>query len=138
MDEVRIKAGPDKKMEKIYFMRELTRRTGILNEAQVINLQTWPLVYTNAKKIECQFSYEDKLVAYEFIEVGPKLDQMQERYRHLEKSVKMLLGDEYMIRIFYKGGVIYPKEEQDGRQVGKTTRSDRKRKVSARKMAKKA
>jgi hypothetical protein len=138
MDEVKIKAGVDPKLEKLFFMRELTKRTGILHEIQVMNLQSWPMVYTNATKLTCNFSFEDKLVVYDFLKVGPKLTQMADRFLHLEKSVKMLLGDEYSIQVFYKKLQLYPETEHGNKSSKTAGRVNRKRKVAIKKVARKA
>lgn len=138
MAEVKVKAGVDPKLEKIFFMRELTRRTGILQEPQVMNLQTWPLIYTNALKVDCHFSFDEKIVKYDFVAVGPKLDDMDKRYRHLELSVKMLLGDEYLIEIHCKNKQLYP-ETNDGNKLNEAPRpTKRARKGSVKKVVGKA
>ena len=111
-----IKVGPDPKLEKLYFMRELTRKTGILHEIQVMNLNNWPLVFTHAQEVVTQFSYENKLVAYEIVKVKGRVPaNLRQRLEHLEKCVKMLLGDEYSITVFEKGEMLYPEKPHDKR-----------------------
>jgi hypothetical protein len=100
MKETKVRVGPDRQWEKLYQLRELTRRTGILHELQVLQLKMWPLVFTNATDSECEFNYETKAVVFNLKKLKGKLPaNLQERLEHLTKATQQLLGDEYVVVI---------------------------------------
>lgn len=92
--------------QQLQMLKEQTRLTGALHEAQVLQLKLWPLVvFQNA--ISSQFTWDpDKKVVIFTIshpamraKKAPKLDWWKERVTKLNEWVQVLLGDEWMIQV---------------------------------------
>ncbi len=108
MAEARVKIGEESGWRKLYTLRDVTERTGILHELQVKNLKMWPLVMIHAKDATCAFDYETRTVTYDIGSIDkPKPKNFQERLEALGKAVKQLLGDSYGIVVNLKGKKVF-------------------------------
>lgn len=95
-------------VQQIEMLKELTRTTGALHEAQVLNLKLWPLcVFDMASTSEFTWDPELKSVTFTMSmpkkAKTPKLSVLKERVTILNKWVQALLGDEWMIHVKLAG-----------------------------------
>jgi hypothetical protein len=94
----------DSALEQILLLRGLTKTTGILHEAQLLQLKLWPMVMiSHATSSEAVFSYDDKSVVFNVATKGPKPKDLDKRLECLDDSVKMLFGDEYLVVVYLNG-----------------------------------
>lgn len=102
-DEVKttgIEVGPDKNLEAIMVAKDLTRRTGILTEIQIVQLRMWPLAILNAESSECSFDYEKRILKFKISGFdGERPTDLAERLVNLRRCIKFLLGPEYKIQV---------------------------------------
>lgn len=97
LKETKIRIGEDEGWTKLLQLKDLTSRTGMLHELQVMQLKMWPLVFLNAKNATTEFGYETKLVVYHVDIEGRKPAKFKWRLEHLDKATKKLLGGEYSV-----------------------------------------
>lgn len=92
------------KRQQLQMLREQTRLTGALHEAQVLQLKLWPMVvFQDAISSSFTWSPEKKVVlfAVEFPDKAPtpKLAWWKKRVEALNGWVQELLGPEWCIRV---------------------------------------
>lgn len=94
--------------EQLVLLRDLTRTTGVLHDAQVLQLKLWPLVAVpHATASEFVFNWEDKEIDFRMKVKGKAPKDLQKRLESLDESVKFLLGDDYLVRVRFQGKVVY-------------------------------
>lgn len=100
----------DEKLEQLLLLKNLTKKTGMLHEAQLAQLKAWPLALTHAYKCQIVFDYESKNLTYILSELnGRKPKDFLKRMAMLSKWTKQLLGDEYLVtvksekKVFFEG-----------------------------------
>lgn len=95
--------------QQLQMLREMTRMTGALHEAQVLQLKMWPLMlfpWVSIKGVEFTWSVEQKVVTYTLSTMpGRKANekQLQERTGVLNEWLHELLGDEWRVAVTIKG-----------------------------------
>lgn len=95
--------------QQLQMLREMTRLTGALHEAQVLQLKMWPLVlfqWVSPTGVEFTWSADQKVVAYTLaVMPGRKVNekQLQERTAVLNGWLHELLGDEWRVEVTTKG-----------------------------------
>lgn len=95
-------------LDQLAVMRETTRRTGVLFEAQVLQLQNFPwVIFDNIDKLEVQFNHEQKILQYVLKMENKKISKPKDRFKYLCTWVKELLGYEYTCRIVINEKVVY-------------------------------
>ena len=102
--------------EDLMKLREITRMSGALANAQMAQLKMWPQVILGARKAEIEFDPEEKVVAayvenldYKSMLEGATMDPVSLyniRMDKFDQAVKWLLGDEYAVRVILKDKVI--------------------------------
>lgn len=108
MAEARVRIGPDGQWQRLYALRDLTRKTGMLHELQVMQLKMWPLVFTNAKNASCEFGFETKQVIFKLDTLkGAKPKNFKARLEHLVKATQQLLGTEYAVTVMLDGKKVH-------------------------------
>lgn len=95
--------------QQLQMLKEQTRLTGALHEAQVLQLKMWPLVvFQNAISSEFTWDPDKKVVAFklDLPTSGPigKPEWWQERTDGLNGWVQTLLGDEWCITVLVSQG----------------------------------
>lgn len=87
--------------EQLMLLRDLTRRTGAIHDAQVFQMKWWPMMlFTHAKKCEAQVDVEKQQVDYIILTTDGKApSDMEERMKALCEWTHWLLGDEYVVRV---------------------------------------
>jgi hypothetical protein len=109
-------ASPDQESQ-LLMLKDLTKRMGVLHEAQVLQLKMWPLtLFTHAKKTEERVNLETKEIDFDILQTkGKKPTDLKERFEALDKWTRWLLGDDWVVRVRERGKVIFRK--------GRTVRS---------------
>lgn len=88
--------------EQLLLLRDLTRRTGVLHEAQLLNLKLWPLViFPKASNSVIRIDPEKYTVEYTLTWKikGKKDADFKKRAKLLGKSVRWLLGDYWQVTV---------------------------------------
>ncbi len=94
----------DGDLEQLMVLREMTRTTGILHEAQVLQLKYYPLILTHATRSEFHYDFENAIVIFNLKETkGSKPKQWTKRMETLAEYTQTLLGKEYTIQVKLKG-----------------------------------
>lgn len=96
---------PEPVMEQLMLLRAFTSRTGILHEAQVLNLKMWPsCVFDKVASSEFSFDWENATICFDIIFKGRKRPKnITKSCEALAQFTKTLLGPEYEVRIFLDG-----------------------------------
>lgn len=114
------------KEQQLALLREQTRLTGALHEAQVLQLKMWPLVAFDIA-VASQFTWDpDKKVVTFTIDVlkaKPTLDWWKPRVEALNGWVQTLLGDEWCIEVKTSGKS--PKSFRGSRKIVSGSASNR-------------
>jgi hypothetical protein len=88
--------------EQLYYLRGLTRRTGALHEAQVVQLRRWPLLVAPHAS-SCEFAWDSDTKTIEFrlrLIPGKRAPaNLAKRLKVLDGSVKLLLGEDCLVRV---------------------------------------
>lgn len=91
--------------QQLALLREQTKRTGLMHEAQVLQLKYWPLV-VGPDKVAVQLSWdtETMLVTYVLdLSICEDKDGLSPQAReNLENWVKELLGKDWAVKVTYK------------------------------------
>lgn len=89
----------DAALAQLAFLREQTRVTGILHDAQVFQLKMWILVVAqHAGDAEIGFDWTKKVVQFKLRSInGPAPANLQVGFENLDNWVKWLLGPEYKV-----------------------------------------
>lgn len=91
-------------------LREMTRTTGILHEAQVLQLKYWPLLAaTHAKTAVPQVDVTKKICDFQIRlnkDIKPPADY-DARLQKLDEAVKWLLGGDWTVRIKIKNKIMF-------------------------------
>ncbi len=91
--------------EQLMQLRGLTSTTGVLHEAQVLQLQMWPrVIIGESTSSEFAFSHEDRIVEFAISIESTAAPDLKKRLSILDQSVKELLGPEYWVIVRKKGG----------------------------------
>lgn len=85
--------------EEVATLRDLTRRTGILHEAQVTNLKYWPYVLFEISSHEVLPDDLRRVLTFNLRFTKKKPKNIKELCQTLESWCWGLLGPEYMIRV---------------------------------------
>jgi len=90
--------------QKLLTLRELTKDTGGLHEAQILQLKTWPsFAFDDVQKLE--FFWEDTRIFYT-ISLNrarpPRRDDFLMQKAILLKNVRELLGQEWTVNFTFK------------------------------------
>lgn len=106
--------NPDQE-KQLLMLKDLTRRMGVLHEAQVLQLKMWPMtLFTHAKKTEERVNLESKEIDYDILQTkGKKPSDLKERFEALNEWTKWLLGDDWVVRVRERGKLLY----RNGRTV---------------------
>lgn len=98
----------DPDLEQLLLLKELTKTTGMLHEAQVLQLKIYPLVLTHAIRSEFQFDFNSKEVIFNLLETKGKAPKgLKERLELLVNYVHTLLGSEYKVIVKFKNRKIF-------------------------------
>jgi hypothetical protein len=105
---------------QLMMLRGLTKTTGMLHEAQVLQLKHWPrIAIPHSTYSEFGFSHEKHVVEFRVKTKGKAPKDLKLRLGGLAESVRDLLGPEYTVRVKdgkkklfeSKGQVPVPKKE---------------------------
>jgi hypothetical protein len=81
-------------------LKDLTRRTGILHEAQVVQLEHWPHVLFNISEHETGVDSDQRVITFVLAIKGKASKENHKHSKRLEAWVWSLLGDEWMTKVF--------------------------------------
>lgn len=86
--------------EQLMLLKDLTERTGILHEAQILQLKMYPLViFQNAKEVRLELDIEKKELHFvSKFKIGNPKD-FKVKCEQLESYVKWLLGTNWIVRV---------------------------------------
>lgn len=93
-------------LKELIALKTVTRMTGVLHELQIRQLSAWPLIMLgDVRSSEFAFSHEDKEITFNLrIQGNPK---HLKNFEQFDASVKMLLGDDFLVRVKVKDKVVY-------------------------------
>jgi hypothetical protein len=101
-------------------LKDFTRRTGVLQEAQVIQLKHWPYVLFPLEEHECHVDADDRALTYLLLKKGKKLAPTRKdraSAKRLEAWVWSLLGDEWKTFV----NILVPASAAKGKKGKKMT-----------------
>lgn len=108
MDEVN--PVSDEAVKQLLMLKELTKQTGVLHEAQVLQLRMWSMLAMTHSNLypEIHFSHDLKELEFQFKKLKKKdaPKDLEVRLDNLVKWCHWLLGDEYLVRIKDDKGII--------------------------------
>lgn len=86
--------------EQLILLKSLTNQTGILHEAQVMQLKYWFIGLTNASKFTIGFDPEKAKIIYKVSEIkGKPPKDIDKNLNTLTEYVKFLLGNKYSVEV---------------------------------------
>lgn len=87
--------------EQLIMLRDLTNRTGVLHEAQVMQLKYWFfMLYPEVSKFEIIFDPEQSVLIYKVLSVKKEEDyRNNSNFNQLNEYIKFLLGARYILRV---------------------------------------
>ncbi len=98
----------DNDYEQLLLLKGMTAVTGILHEAQVMQLKYWPLMLTHAIKADFSYNFDNKEVIFNLAETeGRTPKDFKKKLGLLAKYTKTLLGDDYRIAVKLNNKEIY-------------------------------
>lgn len=110
----------DENFEQLMLLKSITKKTGGLHEAQVLQLKMYPLVLTHATKSEFSFDFNKKAIIFTITEVKGKTPKnIEERLDLLISYTKTLLGNEYSVEVKFKDSQ-FPGIDKNGRKQSNT------------------
>jgi len=89
----------DKLSPELLSLRDLTRRTGILHDAQVTNLKYWPYVLFEISDNQILPDDLRRVLIFNLRFTKKKPKNVKDLSRTLEKWCWAILGEEYQIRV---------------------------------------
>lgn len=86
--------------EQIFELKELTKRTGILHDAQIKQMHLWVSLVAGGK-YTLEIDVDNKKI---YIRYKLKCTEknIKNRGLWLDKSIKLLLGDDWNIKLYFK------------------------------------
>jgi hypothetical protein len=97
---------------QISALREFTAKFGALHEAQVLQLKIWPkLAFDYAKKHETKVNLEKRIVDVHLV-AAKRPKNFVPRANGFCESVRWLLGQEWMIRIYENKSLIFTADRE--------------------------
>lgn len=110
----------DDDFEQLLLLRDVTARTGILHEAQILQLKYYPLITTHAINSEIKFDFEGSKIIFNLTQTkGIKPKDFEKRLTILSRYTKQLLGEEYRVIVYLKGKKVFEEKGQDVQKKGK-------------------
>jgi hypothetical protein len=100
----------DKAWEQLTLLRGITGGGQFLHEAQVLQLKIWPLIAApHADTSDFVFDPEKKTIDFHLkIGKGKKAPpNLEDMFDGLDRSVRAMLGDEWLVRVRVQNKVIY-------------------------------
>jgi hypothetical protein len=85
-------------------LKDLTRRTGILQEAQVVQLEHWPYVLWDISEHETGVDSDQRAITFVLALKKKPTTADKKAAKRLEAWVWSLLGDEWMTKVFASSG----------------------------------
>ena len=119
----------DNVLEQMMLLKETTKTTGVLHQAQIEQLKYWPIVLIYANRFEITFDYEAKTVIYEIAE-WDKNSKQAKNFNSLEAYIKVLLGKEYKTIVKEDVKVWHPRPK-NGKKTKKRNNSSKASKRSS-------
>jgi hypothetical protein len=111
---------PDNAWEQLMLLKELTKTTGVLHEAQVLQLKMWPYVaFQKLDKYEIAIDLDKKSVWYKMTSGSLPGDEKTKGAASLKKNVKALLGDDWEVIVSWTESRKY-----NGRRTRKSKRAN--------------
>ncbi len=90
----------DAAWEQLMLLRNLTKTTGLLHDAQLLQLKMWSLVFSShVSSCEMHIDQEKQQIDFHLKTKGRTPADFQERCGHLVEWVQKLLGGEWLVRI---------------------------------------
>ena len=82
--------------QQLLVLKQMTQTTGMLHEAQILQLKLWPYVLFPKTKVKYTLKIDPtkKQIEYEFIGKYPK-----GKWEVLERDIQWLLGDEWYLLV---------------------------------------
>lgn len=92
----RVEAGD--RLEQLVALKSITKLTGGLHEAQMLQLRMWPMVIAEeVEKSETQIDIPNKKVLFKLFLGKPAPTDMKQRLAKLRENVEWLLGEDWAV-----------------------------------------
>ena len=92
---------------QLMILKGLTRTTGVLHEAQIIQLKYWAVFLFPKVKFEIRIDQDTRSVEYDFLFSGKSPSKLNEKLVSLEECLQWLLGTEWLLTVLAKGKRVY-------------------------------
>jgi len=94
--------------EQLLLLRAMTERTGVLHEAQILQLKMYPIaMITSSKSAEIKIDIEGKSVDFQLKLDKKKNPDLEKQCEMVSDAVKWLLGPEWLVRLRVREKTIY-------------------------------
>lgn len=85
-------------IKQLLLLRETTKTFGVLHEAQALQLRLWPhAVDPKLITAKAEISIDSNIIYWEWESKSKRISK--HRLEALDRSVKLMLGDEWVIKI---------------------------------------
>lgn len=102
--------------EQLLLLRSMTERTGILHEAQILQLKMYPIaMIETSKSAEIKINVEGKTVDFHLKMDKSKNPELEKQCERVSEAVKWLLGPDWLVRLKVRDKTIY----RGARTIGK-------------------
>lgn len=99
---------PENTWEQLCWLRDITKRTGIIHHSQALQMKVWPrLLFEKCSSSEASVDVDNKSVVYD-IELKTSEPGLDKAASHLTSYTKRLLGTDWSVLVQVKA----PDQEQ--------------------------
>lgn len=99
--------------EQLMLLKMMTLKTGVIHEAQALQLKLWPKLIKNVESSVAKVDPSKKTVTFELEGSLRPTKKMREMFDAIKGWTRILLWNETKVIFKYKKKVIYNSEEED-------------------------
>jgi hypothetical protein len=89
----------DDTIKQLLRLRDFTERTGVIHDAQAMQLKGWITALFGAKKFTIELDFEKFIVKYDIEQTVGRFSKSEEKMSNLLKYIKFLLGDKWTVAV---------------------------------------
>jgi hypothetical protein len=95
--------------QEMLILRDLTRRTGTIQEPQALNLRVWPRGFLGVVSSTAYYTHANLSIEFQVgdFDADGKPKAFDDRLRYLDAAVKFLLGLDVTVRVTKGGSLLY-------------------------------
>lgn len=94
-------------------LKMMTIKTGVIHEAQALQLKVWPKLIPNVKSSVAKVDPDKKAVLFELEGSLRPTKKMKEMFTAIDKWTKLLLWDNTKVIFKHKKKIIYNSEDKN-------------------------